>query len=81
MRASLQQKGPRAAGLIDSLSFLLLPAAPAETGEAEAEKGERCGRGRFRFYVDCGACIFMTEPARTEGIAAKLWNDAKPLKG
>jgi hypothetical protein len=36
------------------------------------------GRGRFRFYVDCGACVFMTEAARTEGIAAKLWNEAKP---
>ena len=38
-------------------------------------------RGRFRFYVVCGACAFMTDPARTEGIALKLWNEAKPLKG
>jgi hypothetical protein len=37
--------------------------------------------GRFRFYVSCKACPFMTEPARTPGIAAKLWNDAKPKKG
>jgi hypothetical protein len=36
------------------------------------------GRGRFRFYVLCEACAFMTEPARTLGIAAKLWNEAKP---
>ena len=38
------------------------------------------GRGRFRFYVLCGACSFMTGPARTEGIAAKLWNAATPLE-
>jgi hypothetical protein len=37
-------------------------------------------RGRFRFYVYCAACTFMTEPARTEGIATNLWNDAKPAK-
>jgi ssDNA-binding Zn-finger/Zn-ribbon topoisomerase 1 len=38
------------------------------------------GRGKFRFYVICGACSFMTPVARTEGIAAKLWNEAKPAK-
>jgi hypothetical protein len=38
------------------------------------------GRGRFRFYVFCGACTFITEPARTQGIAAKLWNEAKPAR-
>jgi hypothetical protein len=38
------------------------------------------GRGRFRFYVLCEACTFMTEPARTQGIAAKLWNEAKPAQ-
>jgi hypothetical protein len=36
------------------------------------------GRGRFRFYVVCGSCAFMTDPARTEGIALKLWSEAKP---
>jgi len=36
------------------------------------------GAGRFPFYVNCKACIFMTDHARTAGIAAKLWNEAKP---
>jgi hypothetical protein len=36
------------------------------------------GRGKFRFYVICGACQWMTSISRTEGIAAKLWNEAKP---
>jgi hypothetical protein len=35
-------------------------------------------RGQFRFYVVCGACSFMTPVARTEGIALRLWNAAKP---
>ena len=36
------------------------------------------GRGRFRYYVTCKACVFMTEIARTAGIAVKLWKEAKP---
>jgi hypothetical protein len=50
----------------------------------------RCGKsegalkggtsGRFRFYVSCTACSFMTAMARTEGIAVKLWNEAKSAK-
>ena len=36
------------------------------------------GRGRFRYYVTCKACVFMTEVARTAGIAVKLWNEPKP---
>ena len=35
-------------------------------------------RGRFRHYAICGACQWMTAISRTEGIAAKLWNEAKP---
>ena len=34
------------------------------------------GHGRFRFYASCMSC-FMTQVARTEGIAAKLWNQGK----
>ena len=34
------------------------------------------GSGRFRYY--CASCIFMIYPARTEGVAVKLWNEAKP---
>ena len=33
--------------------------------------------GRFRYYVAWGACTLMTDPARTEAIAMKLWNEAK----
>jgi hypothetical protein len=36
------------------------------------------GRGKFRHYAICGACQWMTAISRTEGIAAKLWNEAKP---
>jgi hypothetical protein len=36
------------------------------------------GAGRFPFFVTCIACSFMTERVRTAGIAAKLWNEAKP---
>jgi hypothetical protein len=35
------------------------------------------GSGKFRFYGNCRACPFMTSFARTRGVAAKLWNDAK----
>ena len=38
------------------------------------------GRGKFRHYVICGGCQWMTAISRTEGIAAKLWNEAKPAK-
>jgi hypothetical protein len=38
------------------------------------------GRGKFRCYAICGACSFMTQPVRAEGIAAKLWNEAKPAR-
>lgn len=38
------------------------------------------GRGKFRYYVSCGACVFLTALARTEGIAVKLWNEAKPVR-
>jgi hypothetical protein len=38
------------------------------------------GHGRFRYYVTCKACVFMTNTARTAGIAVKLWNEAKPEK-
>ena len=36
------------------------------------------GRTRFRYYVTCKACPFMTDLARTSAIAVKLWNEAKP---
>jgi hypothetical protein len=36
------------------------------------------GAGRFPFFVTCNACSYMTERVRTAGIAAKLWNEAKP---
>ena len=45
-------------------------------GKREA-KARDVERGKFRFYVVCNACSFMTAVARTPGIAAKLWNDAK----
>jgi hypothetical protein len=38
------------------------------------------GAGRFPFFVTCNACSFMTERVRTAGIAAKLWNEAKPAR-
>ena len=38
------------------------------------------GHGRFRFYASCMGCSFMTQVARAEGIAVKLWNEAKPAK-
>jgi hypothetical protein len=38
------------------------------------------GRGRFRYFVTCKACVFMTSIARTADIAVKLWNEAKPAK-
>ena len=34
--------------------------------------------GRLRYYVSCRECIFMTAPARSVGVAVKLWNEAKP---
>ena len=36
------------------------------------------GRTRFRYYVACKACPFMTDLARTPAVAVKLWNEAKP---
>lgn len=38
------------------------------------------GAGRFRYYVTCTACPFMTEVVRTEGVAVKLWNETKVKK-
>ena len=37
------------------------------------------GAGRFRYYVTCRSCVFMTDRARTVGVALKLWNEAKPV--
>jgi hypothetical protein len=33
--------------------------------------------GRFRFYVSCKACPFMTAFVKIRGVAVKLWNEAK----
>ena len=38
------------------------------------------GRDKFRQYVICGGFQWMTALSRTEGIAAKLWNEAKPAQ-
>jgi hypothetical protein len=37
--------------------------------------------GKFRFYVSCKACPFMTPFVKLRGVAVKLWNDSKPTKG
>jgi ssDNA-binding Zn-finger/Zn-ribbon topoisomerase 1 len=52
------------------------PACGKRTGQLRELAG-----GRFRHYVDCTECPFMTEPARAAGIAVKLWNEAKVRKG
>ena len=39
------------------------------------------GRSRFRYYVICGACQWMTAIARTEGIAANLEKRRAAFKG
>lgn len=61
----------------DSASTL----APCPRCGKREGKSRDVERGKFRFYVICGACSFMTAVARTQGIAAKLWNEAKPLSG
>ena len=33
--------------------------------------------GKFRYYVDCTACEYMTEFVTLRAIAVKLWNEAK----
>ena len=38
------------------------------------------GRTRFRYYVTCKACPFMTHLAKTSAVAVKLWNEAKPAQ-
>ena len=38
------------------------------------------GRTRFRYYVTCKACPFMTHLAKTSAVAVKLWNEAKSHK-
>src|ERR1044071_7978808 len=38
------------------------------------------GSGRFRYLVICGACAWSPGPARIKEGAAKLWNEAKPLR-
>ncbi|HZM48754.1 MAG TPA: hypothetical protein VFC14_28320 [Burkholderiales bacterium] len=37
------------------------------------------GSGRFRYLVICGACAWSAGPARMKDLAAKLWNEAKPI--
>jgi hypothetical protein len=51
--------------------------ASRETHRKKAGEMVALSSGRFRFYVNSKACPFMTEPARTAGIAAARWNKAK----
>jgi hypothetical protein len=48
-------------------------------GKPEGELVD-AGARRFPCFVICNACQFTTTHARTLGIAAKLWNEAKPAK-
>ena len=53
----------------------------AQCGKREGRlKGAGRSPFRSRFYVICLGCGFMTPVARTEGIAAKMWNEAKPIR-
>jgi len=45
--------------------------------EGEFTDSRRAG---FRYWVWCKSCGWMTEPSRTEDVALKLWNEAKPAK-
>ena len=38
------------------------------------------GGGGFPWFVICQECNWATEHVRNEGVAVKLWNEAKPAK-
>ena len=43
-----------------------------------AGKVRDAGAGRFPWFVQCGSCGWATEHVRNEGVAVKMWNEAKP---
>ncbi len=55
---------------------LLEPCPACGKKAGEVKKSEL--PSRFPWRVECNACGFRTESVRLPGVAAKLWNDAKP---
>jgi hypothetical protein len=48
------------------------PACGKSAGELIEDKA-----ARFPFWVTCKSCPFMTEPAKLEAVAVKLWNEGE----
>lgn len=55
--------------------MVTLKGCPA-CGKDEGKLINRTG-ARFPFAVTCGACGWSTEHVKLQGVAEKLWNEAK----